>query len=201
MELNFQEIAFWTKISRVIEQYTGERVPKCIEHIFSTCGYNHPLSFENFSEDSLTQVEEHIRKFSQNAIKRFDCSQHGCLIAHYKDQRTFKLLPGHRMLIKTMVTFIDRDREENRRESSQAILRGAIEKHSGLSFVMKEMIRRAISIHQDPKAEYTDVMKHFATYIFTLCGRSCYGALSKNLPLPSISTNCKYTFHEFGIIA
>lgn len=92
MSKNIQENEFWSKVNRIIEECSGECVPKCTEQILSYCGYSHPLSFEKFSDESLSQIEAHIRKSFQNQIKKFDCTLHGCLTAHYKDQNIFKLL-------------------------------------------------------------------------------------------------------------
>lgn len=187
MSENIQEEVFWSKVNKIVEECSGERIPKCIEQILSCCGYSHPLSFENFSNESLSQIENHMRKSSQSTIKRFDCTLHGCLTAHYNDQKVFKFLPGHRIFINSMVKCIGQ-------KSSLENLCETIEKHSGLSVIMKEVIQGAIKNEQAPKnhAQYSDIVKNFAIYVFLLCGRSCYEVLYKNLPFPSPSTICKY---------
>lgn len=198
MSGNIQENSFWSKVNEIVEKCSGERVPKCIEQILSCCGYNHPLSFEKFSNESLSQVEDHMRKSPQNTIKRFDCTLHGCLIAHYKDQKLFKLLPGHRILITSIVKCIDQYHQKISQENSHAVLCEIIKKHAYLSVVMKELIQGAMKNEQLSKnqAQYSDITRHFATYVFILCGRSCYEVLNKNLPFPSTSTVCMYMFHE-----
>lgn len=194
MSGNIQEKAFWSKVNRIVEECSGERVPKCIEQILSCCGYSHPLSFEKFANESLSEIEEHMRKSSQSTIKRFDCTLHGCLIAHYKDQKVFKLLPGHRIFINSMVKCIDLCHQKISHGNTCENLYETIEKHSGLSVIMKEMIQAAMKNAQVSKthAQYSDIMKNFATYVFILSGRSCYEVLNKNLPFPSTSTICKY---------
>lgn len=38
---------------------------------------------------------------------------------------------------------------------------------------------------------YSDTIKYFSTYIFLLCGRTCYETLCRNLPIPSTKTICE----------
>lgn len=42
--------------------------------------------------------------------------------------------------------------------------------------------------------QYNDAIRLFSTYIFLLCGRTCYETLSKSLPMPSTKTICKILF-------
>lgn len=44
--------------------------------------------------------------------------------------------------------------------------------------------------------QYDEIVKNFSTYIFLLCGRTCYETLNKNLPIPSTKTICKYYFEK-----
>lgn len=193
MSRSTQENVFWLKVNRIVEEYCGDSVPKCVQEILNSCGFNHSLSLENFSDEYLSQIEDHMRKFSQNTIKKFDCTHHGCPIAHYKDQKIFKLLPGHRMLITSMAKCINQNRQRTVLKTSDATLLKNIETHSGLSRIMKGMIQTGIENSHRPKNkfEYTDTIKYFATYIFNMCGRSCYSVLYKNLPFPAFSTVCK----------
>lgn len=59
---------------------------------------------------------------------------------------------------------------------------------------MRELIQTALQKENSGKniTRYSDIIRYFATYIFILCGRSCYEVLNKNLPLPSIPTVCMY---------
>lgn len=47
-------------------------------------------------------------------------------------------------------------------------------------------------------ATYSDEIRYFATYIFLLCGRSCYEMLRSNLPIPSVKTICKIAYVLFS---
>lgn len=177
------EETFWSKVNNIIENSSGQKVPKCIEEILNCCGYNHPLSWENFSCESLAEIENCMRSFNQSKIQKFDCSLHGCPTAHYKDQKLFKLLPGHRTLITAIVKCVDQNHEKNSDELPLA---------TKSSVIMKEFIKSAIENERSANNNtYSDVMRNFATYIFNMSGRSCYNVLYKNLPLPSIATVCK----------
>lgn len=48
--------------------------------------------------------------------------------------------------------------------------------------------------------QYDDIVKNFATYIFLLCGRTCYETLNKNLPIPSTKTICRYYLDPMNCI-
>lgn len=189
-----QENTFWSKVNKIVEEYCEDSIPKCVQEILSSCGFNHPLSLEKISDECLSQIEDHMRKFSQNTIKKFDCTHHGCSIAHYKDQKIFKLLPGHRMLIISMAKCVNQNLQKTVLKTSDAMLLKNIETHPGLSKIMKGMIQTGMDNSQRPKNkfEYTDTIRYFATYVFNMCGRSCYSVLYKNLPLPAFSAVCKY---------
>lgn len=193
MDGHSQENVFWEKVNKVMGEYGGERVPKCVQFILRCCGYNRTLSLENFCNKNLSDIEECIRKFFSIAIKNFDCTSHGCPIAHYKHQNVFKILPGHRTMITSLAEYINRYHQKKLQENCHSFLRKNIETHSGFSKIMKEMIQAAVESDQGSKnkSQYTDVMKYFGTYVFNMAGRACYNFLCKNLPLPSASSVCE----------
>lgn len=190
MSGNTQENGFWAKVDKIIEDCCEERVPKCVQNILNCSGYNHSLSLENFSIESLFEIEKIIRKLYHSSIRKFDCTQHGCPTAHYKDQRVFEVLPGHRDLIISMAKHVNQYQEKTLQRIHCSTLRENIESHPGFSQIMKEIIQAEIENHQVPKndLQYTDIMRYFATLTFNMCGRSCYEVLQKNLPFPSVST-------------
>lgn len=64
------------------------------------------------------------------------------------------------------------------------------------SVILTELIKTANKNKNRSKNgyQYEDIVKYFSTYIFLLCGRTCYETLNKNLPMPSTKTICKYIF-------
>lgn len=67
------------------------------------------------------------------------------------------------------------------------------------SFILNEMIKTAESnMYRDKNhVIYSDTIRYFSTYVFLLCGRSCYEMLRSNLPLPSVKTICKWIYNVF----
>lgn len=189
MSQDTQENEFWSKANRIVEKCSGQCVPKCVQEILNCCGFNHLLSWTNFSDENLSEIVEYVRKFSHDKIKKFDCTRHGCTIAHYKNQKEFDLLPGHRNLIAEVAKYINKDLQEN---IHLPVPGETIKTHLGSTKMMEEMIQTDITNRGSKHCStYSEIMKYFATYLFIMCGRSCYDFLYQNLPLPSISTVCK----------
>lgn len=173
---------FWPKLEKIL----GESIPKCIQETLTACGYSNLLSLKNISAESIAQINDHVNVYCRDLIQNFSCSH----AEFYKKQHTFQLLPGHRQLIIAMGKAIDQHHKND--ESEYETLTKAIEKNSCFSVVMKELMKTALrnKQHVKEKAQYSDIVRYFATYIFILCGRSCYTVLCKNLPLPSITSIC-----------
>lgn len=170
---------FWPNVEKIV----GESIPKCIQEILTACGYSNLLSLKTLSVESIAQIDKHVNVNCRDLIQNLSCSH----AEYYKTQHTFQLLPGHRQLIIAMGKAIDQH-FENHDESEYELLTKAIEKNSCFSVVMKELMKTALRNELKNKAQYSDIVRYFATYIFILCGRSCYTVLCKNLPLPSITS-------------
>lgn len=162
----------WTKV----EEINREKLPKCIKEILNSCGYDTFGSLNGISEESLKEIENHINT-SRATIEALDC----CYSEYYKSQDEFKLLPGHRDLIVTLskLNYFANEQPHSVHDSQK------------FSFVLKELINTATMI-ENKCSKYSDIIRWFATYIFLLCGRSCYEVLNHNLPLPSTRTVRKY---------
>lgn len=187
-----------------VEKLCKESLPSCVKKILSWSGYNTILSLQAISSESLLQIETHINIHCLGMIKNLDC----CYSEFYSEQKLFKLLPGHQDLILEVAKVIKCQlhdqlsqnshfsHESNKRVTCGVSVKNAydfneyIKKHCGLSTIMKELIQTALKNSKSHKnhAEYSDILRFFATYIFLLCGRSCYKVLCDNLPFPSIST-------------
>lgn len=114
-------------------------------------------------------------------IKSLTC----CHSEFYKNLANFHFLPGHVTIIATIPKYIEEYRIAH--QSSDFEVNGRY------SFLLEELIRTAESnLFKDPNhATYSDTIRYFATYIFLLCGRSCYEILRENLPFPSVKTICE----------
>lgn len=180
----------------IVEKIIGENLPECIKLFLSLCGYDTLTSLSYFSRESLTDIEAHISK-NLDQIQLLDC----CHAEIYKTQNNeFSLIPGHRDLILAVSAQISvhlatqKNHHNTHDNTSCNTLNQAIQRHASLSVIEKELVRTSLKNAKFSKnnAEYSDNIRFFATYIFILCGRSCYEVLRKNISLPSVSTVCEY---------
>lgn len=173
----------WEKIETVCK----EQLPNCVKNILSWCGYGTMISLQTISSESILQIEKHVNVHCLEMIQQLDC----CHSEFYKQKIIFELLPGHRDLIIALSKIMSDHLIQN--SQFVKILSEDIKKQCDLSTIMKELIQVALANNKISKnhAEYSDIIRYFATYIFLLCGRSCYNVLCQNLPFPSISTVCK----------
>lgn len=171
-------------IWKKIENLLGESLPICIKKVLIFSGYDTLSSLQSISPDSITRIENYMDQNGENIIQGLDCCYHDS----YKEQKKFKFLPGHYdfllILSKNITHYITNER---------TCLKQAVEHNLGLSVIMKELIYTSLRNETVDKnnAQYSDIVRNFAIYIFILCGRSCYEVLYENLPIPSISTICK----------
>lgn len=65
---------------------------------------------------------------------------------------------------------------------------------STLPVVLQAMIQSYQQNARNDKfhAQYNDLIRYFATYVFLLAGRSCYEFLKSNIALPSTKTVREY---------
>lgn len=153
------------------------------------CGYDSLFSLREINESKIDKIENHITVNHMETIKTFNC----CHSNYYKNLTTFRFLPGHASIISALPKYI-----ENYKIAYQS---SNFELNGRYSFILEEMVRTAESnLFKDSNhATYSDTIRYFATYIFLLCGRSCYEMLRANLPLPSTKTICEYTSGSFQL--
>lgn len=180
----------------IVEKIIGETLPECIKLFLSLCGYDTLTSLSYFSRECLTDIETHISK-NLDQIQLLDC----CHAEIYKAQNHgFSLIPGHRDLVLAVSEQISIHlaTQKNQHKTSCNNLNEVIQRHASLSVIMKELVKTSLQNAELSKnnAEYSDNIRFFATYVFILCGRSCYEVLRKNLSLPSVSTVCKYSIKK-----
>lgn len=190
----------WLKI----EQIVGENIPMCVKKILLCCGYDTMLSLQNITMETVNHIEKHVNKHFSNIVQEFDC----CHGTFYKNQTVFEFLPGHRDMLITLSRALSKNQVEDKNEPQSNSMSNflnqafnscfnftqAVENHPSLPVILKEMIKTALRNAEYDKnhAQYSDIIRYFATYIYIIGGRSCYEVLYKNLPLPSVSTVCKY---------
>lgn len=164
-----------------LENSIGEEVPRCIKHILEVCGYSTIFSLIEIKEQQLNEIENFIKTHKQN-IASIECNHS----EYYRSIEEFKLLPGHSTMILALSKYALEYQEKTKSCQSSR-------QNDSFPFVLNELIKTAEqNLFRDPNhAQYPDTVRFFATYIFLLCGRSCYEMLRANLPLPSTKTICK----------
>lgn len=183
-----------------LEQFIGDVIPKSLKIFLQACGYDSLLSLKKISIQNIDAMEQFIRMKKEKIL----CKLHGIneIAADiYKEQERFTFLPGHRNILLDFPKHITNMQNSMRFQSTFAannripsrILENT-ERKAEFSYILNEMIKTAeMNMNNKSKHsnEYTDDVKYFSTYIFLMCGRTCYETLSKNLPMPSTKTICK----------
>lgn len=171
----------WIKIQLLI----NEPLPECVEKILSWCAYDTIASLRNISCESISQIQRQVNVYFRSNIQELTC----CYSNVYKNQSEFELLPGHRDLILALPKYLSASITGNIQHNST--------QNPTFSTVLNSMIETALQNANKSKhgARYDDIIRFFSTYIFLLCGRSCYEVLNHNLPLPSTRTICKYQIY------
>lgn len=168
------------------------------------------LSLQNISLETVKRIEKHVNEHLCNIAKELDC----CHKDYYMVQREFKFLPGHCDFLIALSRMLSKSKCNQEQDSVYQLDSGnnkeqdnenepkyepfhftkAIKNHPSLSVILKELIVTALrnGVKANQNSQYTDVVRYFATYIYIVGGRSCYEVLYKNLPLPSVSTACKF---------
>lgn len=180
---------------KIVENMIGECIPNCIKIILTECAYTSLLSLKSISAKSVVEIEEHVNLYCRDLIQNLTCSHNECPCEGYKHRDKFQLLPGHRDLIVAIAKTIN-EQQLSEHENEYERFAKAIDNHSSFSVILKELLKTALRNGKRSKNnfEYSEIIQYFASYVFILCGRACYTVLSKNLPLPSISSIRTFQF-------
>lgn len=177
-----------------LENYSRNEVPICLKVLLWKCGYDTILSLKYINEESIAEIEEHVQKYKEKIL--FDESDMSEYLDDYKKQNIFKFLPGHRSILLDLLQSISGMQSQNALHchNNTNMMTNAESSNDEMtteySVILNELINTARRNKNKSKNayQYDDTVKHFSTYIFLLCGRTCYETLSKNLPMPSTKT-------------
>lgn len=163
----------WFKIQDLL----NEPLPECIKKILSLCAYDTIASLRNINCESITEIQRQVNLHFRPSLQVLNC----CHSNYYKQQSEFELLPGHRDFLLSLPRYLC------------ALTTANSSKNTAFSTVLNSMIEtaRQNADKDNHNAQYNDIIRFFSTYVFLLCGRSCYEVLNHNLPLPSTRTVCK----------
>lgn len=173
----------------MIESKLNSVIPQCIKIILQKSGYDSEMSLTALNENNLSEIELHIQKNHREIFTNLDC----CHSQTYRNQREFKLLPGHKGFILKIPEKLN---SNPRPHSLSMICQQLVERSSGLPTItnlLKELLEVAVKNENKSKTQYrySDVIQFFSIYVYILSGRNCYEILSNNLPMPKVPTICE----------
>lgn len=184
-----------------LENFVGYNVPVFLKLLLWKTGYDSLLSIKGISNEEIQQLEQYVQRKRDQTISEVFIELNEIIgddnsISEYKEQEVFEFLPGHRTILMSLQKNIDRMQSQALKHTTQLI--DGTHSNSELevrkySVILTELLKSANQNFNKSKYayQYNDVIKYFSTYIFLLCGRTCYETLNKNLPIPSTKTICK----------
>lgn len=174
----------WKKI----ESSIGQIIPMNVKTFLCLGGYDSVLSIKQIDAEKMHALEKYLQNLIQSdrrLLEKLDKNDKTTLV--YTSQNVFNLLPGHSAILlalpELIKTMCDID-----------MLQACNQEPEEFSVILSKLIESARKNKNKPKNafKYDDIIKNFSTYIFLLCGRTCYETLYKNLPIPSIKTIREY---------
>lgn len=159
----------------VLEKAIGEEIPNCVRFILINSGLSTFAAIRCINPGSVQRIEI----FFNDNIDNF-CG--GLMGTEYENVRPLAVIPGHRALIESLSQYLE-NRQQSARDVNVPIF----------SQIMKLLIETtANNAGRNAKGNrYQEDLRNFATYVYLMCGRSCYETLSANLPIPSVNAICK----------
>lgn len=167
------------------ENFIGEKIPRCIKTALEMCCFDTILSLCEIKPIHIGIIENHINQHRHEQIEKMHCNHSD----YYRNIEKFRFLPGHEAIILALPKYATQFQE---------VLKSSVvdtETKTDFTLILNEMIKTAESNKDKDSnhATYSDTIRFFATYVFLMCGRSCYEMLRTNLPLPSTKTICEYS--------
>lgn len=178
----------WTQL----EIYIGEKFPTILKYLLRQCGYDSVFSLKFITEQSILKMEHYINKEKLSIFEQLNSDD--VTMFEYKKEKLFEFLPGHKEYLlglpKAIYDFQSHKGESNMKDNTFDFTENM---PNQFSVILSKLIETALKNKDKPKNayQYGEVIKDFSTYIFILCGRTCYETLHKNLPIPPIKTICK----------
>lgn len=163
-------------IFSAIEKFTGEQIPKSLIYILSESGFSSTFALKTLNSNTIIKIEKYFEK-------NYDKLSSGLIGSIYEEIRPFEIIPGHCAIILSLPSYVDQVK-------NSATLSEKQQCPIGLTYLLKTLNGIAEkNAGCDPKARrYDETIQYFATYLYMMCGKSCYETLSANLPIPQANT-------------
>lgn len=165
-----------------LEKLLKEKIPKDIVKILDACSFDTDLSFWAITAETIDDIEE----FVNDDLSVLENTS-------YEGVNKFKLKPGHKSFILNLPIRLTYLKEKQIDEPC---------KISEFSQILRTFIETAeANFGNHPNGfRYDQINRHFSTFIYLMCGRACYDALSANLPIPQASTIGEILFSFIGFL-
>lgn len=100
---------FWQQF----EEKINDKIPPCMVDILRENGYNSYISVSEINSECIAEMEEYIKDNLTDLITNFNC----CNGETYRNQTSFRFLPGHRRLLLALAqkANIVKDEKKNKK--------------------------------------------------------------------------------------
>lgn len=170
-KISFLFVKAQENIFDVLTDVLGINIPQIVTNILTKSGFNCRTTLALINAETITEIEEYVNE--NRAVLVGSC---------YENVDPFKFLPAHRIVLRTISNYLDRLKMNESVEQKMDM--------SQFPYLLKCFIETAQShANKSVKAfRYSEHIQSFSTYIYMMCGKSCYETLSANLPIPKAST-------------
>lgn len=151
-------------------------IPTIIIEILIASGYNDPFLLSGMTEKEIKSIEIFVSDNSHTLCER------------YSNLKPFVFLPGHKKLLMGLA----KKAEEYELKHKPSMKKIDDWNQSNTPVLMKKLIKSMHENSNTPRHRYSDTIMDFALYIYMVAGKSAYEVLCANLPLPQVSTVCKF---------
>lgn len=167
-----------------LEKDLKEKIPSDLIRILEECGFDSESALSCITSETINEIEQ----FVNNDLSILKTTS-------YEDVVNFKLKPGHKAFIINIPNRMNQLKKETLGENVQS-------KISDFSYILRTFIETAdMNKGKHPKGfRYNETNRYFSTFIYLMCGKACYEALSANLPIPQANTIRKIHILNFIVV-
>lgn len=162
------------------KEYLQNRVevPQILIQLLYLAGYDNPIAVKGINPKNIFEMEKYISNNSEHVLAN----------SVYAGMEKFVFLPGHKALLCGLPPYAEKYEQE-----TNEVMQNRFVEALPVSFIMKQMIKTALKNQNKDERhrQFSTEIQHFATFIYTMCGKACYEVLCNNLPLPQANTICK----------
>lgn len=154
-------------------------IPKILIQILNLVGYDNPIAIKGLNTETVLEIEKYVNENLNDVLVN----------SIYSNMKEFSFLPGHKAILLSLPSYVDEFDRTTQKSSTDCFVDTL-----PLSYIMKKMIKTGMKNYDRDKKhnQFLVEIKHWATYLYMMCGKACYEILCHNLPLPQANTIRKY---------